>query len=1172
MPRSLPFPAASSRGRRRVVRRRVGRSAVVGIAAATVVLVQAGVAFAAPGTPTAEVAISQSLTPLLHGASHGASGSDTLHFYARTSGASTWDLLNDVQAAGPDAYEKLPAGELSIGQAFDYQVTDCDSSGCTSSAVLTGYASPALGAGERPGGTRVPFTIGDKLKAQVDAGSGNLMLSTTLFSLPRRSGTALDVGLDFNSVTLLGQGDFSGSFSRGWRLSTGSDIRLRPKAQGAFVYYGAGGVTGTFYPNGTNSWAPPPGIKMTLAADGGGWKLTDHDTGQVQHFDGGGQLVKITDRNGNASTFTYNGPDVLTQIHTDQGGPGASTLTVSTAGNGASQITGISQTPDGGSAASARSVSFSYDPATGFLTGITDALGRTTTLYYGGANNLNKITAPGGAVTSFTYDAYGRVQTITQPTADPTVNAVTRFAYPSGQTLLADPNSDQTVSVGNAAHTTYALTTDGQLLVSSTTDPKGNKRSTTYTPFNDTASSTDASGNTTSATHTSNGGESLDGISTPTGASNGWQYQNPGAATQYQPSNGTDAQSNTSTYSYDGAGNGLSSTDAGTNKASVTRNGDGTVATSTNPSGAVTNYGYNTLGQQTSMTPPSGSGLGQRSFGYDGFGRLATITSGRGITTTYSYDNGDRLTGVTYSDGTPSVSYAYNPAGQVATRTDGTGTTSYGYDPLGRLTSRANTANGTAKASYSYDKAGNLATAVNAAGTTSYSYDTRETLASMTTPGIGGASNLIDFNVDGNGRRTDTWFGANGSGTNTSFAAHSHTDYDKSGRITRVWTSELVPNGYSSTETRISDLTYSYASPGTGSCPTAPSAGADTGLRWSQTDNLSGKTTSYCYDHSNRLTAASTPGGDTYAYSYDADGNRTKTTKNGAVVQTMTFKAGDVVTTPGYTVDADGNTTADSYAAETYDGADRLVTMTDGSGAHTFTYAGTNQVERITDGAGHNYTYGRTTSQGLPLIESYTDSGGTTYSYLYDNNGTPLAIEGANTHYLALDGLGSPVATINQNGTTTATYTYDPWGQTTATAQNGSGISSLQIYGYTGGTTDPAYHGLEHLGHRWYDPTTGRFTQQDDIQILPDPSRANRYTYAGDNPTNYVDPNGQSFLSWYENFSTTVADAQAEYIIGGAVIGCAITAFEGCIDGGAAGAVGGLFAGTAVGLYRYFKQ
>ena len=96
---------------------------------------------------------------------------------------------------------------------------------------------------------------------------------------------------------------------------------------------------------------------------------------------------------------------------------------------------------------------------------------------------------------------------------------------------------------------------------------------------------------------------------------------------------------------------------------------------------------------------------------------------------------------------------------------------------------------------------------------------------------------------------------------------------------------------------------------------------------------------------------------------------------------------------------------------------------------------------------------------------------------------------------------------INHNGTTTTLYSYDAWGTQTGAAQNGSGIAAYQLYGYTGGIPD-LVNGLLHLGHRWYDTTTGRFTQRDDIQTLANPSRANRYQYAASNPINYVDPAG----------------------------------------------------------------
>lgn len=57
-------------------------------------------------------------------------------------------------------------------------------------------------------------------------------------------------------------------------------------------------------------------------------------------------------------------------------------------------------------------------------------------------------------------------------------------------------------------------------------------------------------------------------------------------------------------------------------------NSDGTIATSTEPNnesgtglGNYTAYGYITVHQLTSITPPTGNSLGAQSFTYDGFGR-----------------------------------------------------------------------------------------------------------------------------------------------------------------------------------------------------------------------------------------------------------------------------------------------------------------------------------------------------------------------------------------------------------------------------------------------------------------------------------------------------------------------------------------------------------------------
>jgi RHS repeat-associated protein len=71
-----------------------------------------------------------------------------------------------------------------------------------------------------------------------------------------------------------------------------------------------------------------------------------------------------------------------------------------------------------------------------------------------------------------------------------------------------------------------------------------------------------------------------------------------------------------------------------------------------------------------------------------------------------------------------------------------------------------------------------------------------------------------------------------------------------------------------------------------------------------------------------------------------------------------------------------------------------------------------------------------------------------------------------------------------------------------------SNAQRVDPFRYAGGTYDYTSD-LIKFGQRWYDPDTGCFTQQDSIETLADPSRANRYQYAGGNPVNYVDPTGR---------------------------------------------------------------
>ena len=88
----------------------------------------------------------------------------------------------------------------------------------------------------------------------------------------------------------------------------------------------------------------------------------------------------------------------------------------------------------------------------------------------------------------------------------------------------------------------------------------------------------------------------------------------------------------------------------------------------------------------------------------------------------------------------------------------------------------------------------------------------------------------------------------------------------------------------------------------------------------------------------------------------------------------------------------------------------------------------------------------------------------------------------------------------------------DPYGVAVITAGGGGTGSVQNPFLFAGGIQDRAT-GWVHFGARWYNPTTGRWTQQDTLDAPLDPSNANRYAYAGDDPTNNVDPQGAGILN-----------------------------------------------------------
>ena len=1009
------------------------------------------------------------------------------------------------------------------------------------SAAAAATANPTPSAGSRKNATQLPFTISGTASLSVDVATGNALLTDQLLTLPG-IGQDVPITLSYNSTdwNTPTPSAVTGGTGSGWGI-TGFDQRLVTNADGSVTYYGPGGLSGVFTPNGASGYVAPEEFQATLTGD----TLTDHASQTRLTFNTSGRLISSTDRNGNVTTFAYDPYGNPASITSTRGPVAGRTLTVHTSGG---HISSLTQT----SGSLSRSIGFGYS-AGGHLNSVTDDVNGTT--QFGSApgtdtGQVATITNPAGRTTTLAFTS-GKVSSVAQQNPAGAGTSTTRLTYPSTtQTLVADPATNQSQPVASVPHTSYVIGTDGLMLVTSATDPDQHTRQSSYTGLGQISTTQGAATSQSTFSYQSNNGESLTKIQNPGGSAETAGYTNTGAS-QYLPSSSTNDAGNSLQYTYNGQGD-QATTQQGASgpPATVTYNSDGTPATSASPgaaTGVVTTYGYTDGNHDlNTISPPSGTSLGARAYTYDGFGRLATATDGRGDTVTYTYDNADRIGKIHNSNAnTPDVTYTYNSLNEVKTRTDASGTTTYGYDDLNHLTSTTNTAGGGTIA-YTYDLAGDEASETTGLGTTTYGYDNAHELTSMIYPQNGHTETTV-FANDADGRRTDAWLQSNAA--HTVWAAHEQFTYDTSGRIKTV----LGQNGPATSPATVVDETQCYTVNST--APTcSPATKDDRTDVQSVHDNVTGETTVYSYDTSNRLHQVVITGGGnprTYTYGYDNAGNRTTTSVTGSIPssQSLSFNNANQITTSGYTYDGSGNLTASPGQTATFNAAGQQTSVQQGNVTTSYTYAGTNQDELLSESTpgGNTYddTYGRTDSNGLPEIESVTDNGLTGY-VLHDPTGKPVMLQTASgvTCLYLYDGIGNPIGLSTSASTTSVALQYDPYGATTRTDSSGNdGGWTENPYLFQGGTQDRAT-GEVKFGQRWYSPATGTWTQQDALNAPLDPDNANRYEYSSDDPINLNDLTGDRDI--LAGIGDLFIVAGAAVAAAGGVVSCGETFGLGC--------------------------
>ncbi len=364
-------------------------------------------------------------------------------------------------------------------------------------------------------------------------------------------------------------------------------------------------------------------------------------------------------------------------------------------------------------------------------------------------------------------------------------------------------------------------------------------------------------------------------------------------SSQRQQQGGTPFQGTGLTY--DPAGRIATSTDPNGRTTSYTYHPDGNVATRTTPSGTLVTDSYDaTTGQLTSVTAQPAAGPAVTltytyvPAGQPGAGRVRTISDGTD-TVTVAYDADGHVVSRGYSDGTE-TSATYTDSGLLATTIDVTGAvTSYAYDTFGRMTSATQTRGDStlAEVAYTYDAMSRIEAMTRGNGvTTTNTWTPRNQLASQaTTTGSGAMIEEHVYSYDSHGNvttRTDT-VAAVSSPAATAGTWTTAYRYDAYNRL-------IASATYPGTDTS--------GPPSTSTTYTLNTAGDVIGI----------------------ATASST-----ISNTIDAAGQLTAQTTDGAVVN--------------QTFDADGRVTQSlSGWAVTYDAFDRMVTASRDATTATYTY------------------------------------------------------------------------------------------------------------------------------------------------------------------------------------------------------------------------------------------
>jgi RHS repeat-associated protein len=893
--------------------------------------------------------------------------------------------------------------------------------------------------GEESYHTRTQFDLGGGWDLDVGVHNGEARLSRDLFSIPSY-GPAQALDLSYSSL----ETGTAGRFGTGWNSNLtqylsfdATDIVVWHRADGGRVPFGK--VAGV--------WTALAGHYETLSLSGSEYTVTQKDQSKlVFESTGAGRLKRIENRFAKALTLVWN---TSSATATDASGR-VTNLVIDSANN---RIT--SATDSAG-----RVWGFGYTGTS--LTSVTDPASKVTTLAYTGGlltsvtRSRSRVSGAPETVTWMIGYAGGKVTAVTDPVAATTASTFTYNPTSTDVGLLRETSPDVLRDIW-----TYELDSLGR--PTDVTDPLGFVTSTTFDPNSNATAvkipiETGTLQSTTNYTYDAKANvlTEIAKIDASTNVTTVYTYNATNDLLTRTDADEDSAVRTVTKYTYDGSGHltsvNANCTTSGTTPpasgAGGTCTGAGTQDASTNlitnyayttndqlafeqdALGRVTKYGYDTWGNQTSLTanctssgttPPSpfssctGGGTADAqtnvtsTMTYDqattaGKAGLATkTTDALSRDTTFTYDAlGRQLTEVLPGDASiPALTRTttYDEFGNLLTDveawTGATRTTSHVHDLANRETSVIDPAGVTSTTTY--DLAGNAVGATAGGVTTTRIFDGRGRTLSETND-----AGTSDHAYDAPGNEIQT-VSAEGEVSERTFT-----------RTGQVLTETTDPSGVALT------VAHTYDRLGRELTVTAPypAAGSPT------------STTTTTYDRTGRQVTSQVTGGPLVTTTYDRGGSAVgvlgaDSRMSASLVDPLDRVVTSITncTNTGTTVPAAGTTCA---GTGTTDATTNVTTRT--------YYDKTGTVIAVKDPKG-------ITARTLPnvrglaneAIANCTDSGTTPTSNPPTCTGAGTANATTNVETtIAYDGSGAPVSTITAVGTGAAATTetaYDAAGR-----------------------------------------------------------------------------------------------------------------------------------------------